>query len=56
VVFYIQVDDPQAYLERLAQQHGGRSMSMLLIDCRVQDVVGWRAIFDQDPVDARSTG
>jgi hypothetical protein len=25
-------------------------MPMLLIDYRVQDVVGWRAIFDQDPV------
>ena len=25
-------------------------MSILLIDYRVQDVVGWRAIFDQDPV------
>src|SRR5512132_3181637 len=34
----------------LAQQHGEWSMSMLLIDYRVQDVVGWRAIFDQDPM------
>lgn len=25
-------------------------MPMLLIDYRVQDVVGWRAIFDQDPM------
>jgi hypothetical protein len=25
-------------------------MLVLLIDYRVQDVVGWRAIFDQDPV------
>jgi hypothetical protein len=25
-------------------------MPMLLIDYRVQDVVGWREIFDQDPM------
>lgn len=31
-------------------------MPVLLIDYRVQDVVGWRAIFDQDPVGRAQQG
>jgi hypothetical protein len=31
-------------------------MAMLLIDYRVTDVAGWKAVFDQDPMGRKSHG